>query len=148
WCKSLRTRWRRPEIAWNFLRTPMRILLRIILIPSDMKHAMLSAVSAVLLWSCQIGDVTDVDRAETPNIVYILVDDMGYGDVSAHNAEGQIKTPHTDKLAEQGLRLKDAHALSSVCTPARYALRVPYRAIRLEKQTSSECASWLWQDAY
>ncbi len=57
-----------------------------------------------------------------PNIVYILADDMGYGDMCANNPESRIPTPHLDRLAVQGMRFTDAHAPSSVCTPSRYAI--------------------------
>ncbi len=57
-----------------------------------------------------------------PNIVYILADDMGYGDVSCYNPEGKISTPNIDRLARQGMRFTDAHSPSSVCTPTRYAI--------------------------
>ncbi len=61
--------------------------------------------------------------ASKPNIVYILADDMGYGDVQALNpARGKIKTPHLDRLAAQGMTFTDAHSGSSVCTPTRYGL--------------------------
>lgn len=60
--------------------------------------------------------------AEKPNIVYILADDLGYGDVGCYNAQSKIPTPHLDRLAAQGMRFTDAHAPSSVCTPTRYAL--------------------------
>ncbi len=58
-----------------------------------------------------------------PNIVFILADDMGYGDVQCLNPQrGKIKTPHLDKLASQGMSFTDAHSGSSVCTPTRYGL--------------------------
>ena len=58
-----------------------------------------------------------------PNIVYILADDLGYGDVQAFNpATGKIKTPHLDRLAAQGMMFRDAHSGSAVCTPTRYGL--------------------------
>ncbi|WDE98956.1 arylsulfatase [Lentisphaera profundi] len=58
-----------------------------------------------------------------PNIVLILCDDLGYGDVQCLNPEkGKIKTPHIDKIAEQGMTFTDAHSGSSVCTPTRYGL--------------------------
>ncbi|MGJ8671810.1 sulfatase family protein [Rubritalea sp.] len=58
-----------------------------------------------------------------PNIVYILADDMGYGDVKALNPEnGKIATPAMDKLAKEGMIFTDAHTCSSVCTPTRYGL--------------------------
>lgn len=66
-----------------------------------------------------------------PNIVYILADDMGYGDVSVYNPQSKIRTPNLDRLAGQGMRFTDAHSPSSVCTPTRYAImtgRYPWRS--------------------
>jgi arylsulfatase A len=57
-----------------------------------------------------------------PNIVYFLVDDLGYGDVSGLNPEGKIQTPNVDRLAREGMAFTDAHATSSVCSPSRYSL--------------------------
>ncbi len=57
-----------------------------------------------------------------PNIVYILADDLGYGDVSAYNPDSKIKTPNLDRLAEEGISFTDAHSPSSVCTPTRYGI--------------------------
>ena len=57
-----------------------------------------------------------------PNIVYILADDLGYGDVKCLNPEGKIATPNIDRLASEGIRFTDAHSSSSVCTPTRYGL--------------------------
>jgi arylsulfatase A len=57
-----------------------------------------------------------------PNIVVILTDDQGYGDVSAFNPASRIPTPHIDRLAREGMRFTDAHSSSSVCTPTRYGL--------------------------
>ena len=58
----------------------------------------------------------------TPNIVYILADDMGYGDVSCLNPSSKIQTRHLDALADGGMRFTDAHATSAVCTPSRYGI--------------------------
>lgn len=60
--------------------------------------------------------------AEPPNIVLILADDLGYGDVTCYNAESKIQTPNIDALASEGVRLTDAHSPSAVCTPTRYGL--------------------------
>ena len=58
-----------------------------------------------------------------PNIIYILADDLGYGDVHCLNPErGKIATPHMDRLASEGMIFTDAHSSSSVCTPTRYAI--------------------------
>jgi len=55
-----------------------------------------------------------------PNIVFILADDIGYGDLGCYGAT-KVKTPNVDRLAAQGLRFTDAHSPSAVCTPTRYA---------------------------
>src|SRR5690554_3706318 len=57
-----------------------------------------------------------------PNIIYILADDMGYGDVSCYNENSKIITPYLDKLASEGIRFTDAHTSSAVCTPTRYGI--------------------------
>jgi arylsulfatase A-like enzyme len=56
-----------------------------------------------------------------PNIVFVLADDLGYGDIGCYGAT-KVKTPNLDKLAAQGLRFTDAHATSATCTPSRYGL--------------------------
>ena len=56
-----------------------------------------------------------------PNIVFILADDLGYGDLSSYGATA-IRTPNIDRLAEEGVLFTDAHSPSSVCTPTRYGL--------------------------
>ena len=58
-----------------------------------------------------------------PNILLILADDLGYGDVQCYNPQrGKIPTPHIDRLATQGMRFTDAHTSSGVCSPTRYTL--------------------------
>lgn len=57
-----------------------------------------------------------------PNFVYILADDLGYGDVRCLNPEGKIATPHMDRLAAEGMRFTDTHSSSAVCTPTRYGI--------------------------
>lgn len=59
---------------------------------------------------------------EKPNIIYILADDLGYGDVGCYNAASKIPTPYLDRLAGEGMRFTDAHAPDAVCTPTRYGL--------------------------
>jgi arylsulfatase A-like enzyme len=69
--------------------------------------------------------------ADRPNILLILADDLGYGDLSCCNPQGKIKTPHLDRLAAQGLSFTDAHSASAVCTPTRYGIltgRYPWRS--------------------
>ncbi len=59
---------------------------------------------------------------KAPNIVYILADDWGYGDVSCLNPESKLKTTHTDKLAKEGMIFTNAHSSSAVSTPSRYSI--------------------------
>ena len=60
--------------------------------------------------------------SEKPNILFILADDLGYGDVGCYNPESRIPTPNLDKLASEGMRFTDAHSPSTVCTPTRYSI--------------------------
>ncbi|KAA5539027.1 arylsulfatase [Roseiconus nitratireducens] len=65
-----------------------------------------------------------------PNIVVILVDDMGYGDPGCFNSQSKIPTPHIDSLAQHGMRFTDAHAPGPLCHMSRYGLmtgRYPFR---------------------
>lgn len=57
-----------------------------------------------------------------PNILVVLADDLGFGDVSCNNPQSKISTPHVDRLADEGMRFTDAHTPSAVCTPTRYGL--------------------------
>lgn len=57
-----------------------------------------------------------------PNVIFILADDLGYGDVKCFNPAGKISTPHLDRMAENGVMFTDAHTSSAVCTPTRYGL--------------------------
>ena len=77
-----------------------------------------------------------VPPTSKPNILFILADDLGYGDVSCYNAESKVPTPNLDRLAREGMRFTDAHSPSTVCTPSRYSLltgrmafRIPYRGV-------------------
>lgn len=57
-----------------------------------------------------------------PNVVYILADDLGWGDLGCYNRDSAIPTPHADRLAREGIRFTDMHSPSSVCTPTRYGI--------------------------
>ena len=75
-------------------------------------------------------------KADKPNIVYILADDLGYGDVHCLNPQrGKIKTPNLDRLAAQGMTFTDAHSGSSVCTPTRYGVLTGRYAWRTRLQS-------------
>lgn len=60
--------------------------------------------------------------AAKPNIVVILADDQGYGDLTCYNPKSVVTTPHTDRIARAGIRFTDAHSGSAVCSPTRYGL--------------------------
>lgn len=80
----------------------------------------------ILSLTTGIGLVAD-DSVRTsekkPNIVVILADDLGYGDVQCNNPQrGKIKTPNIDRLASEGVRFTDGHSSSGICSPSRYAL--------------------------
>ena len=77
--------------------------------------------------------VSTVSAAEArkPNIVFILADDLGYGDLSVYNPSGKIRTPVLDSLAKDGIRFTNAHSSAAVSTPTRYGLltgRYPWRS--------------------
>ena len=57
-----------------------------------------------------------------PNIVYVLCDDLGWGDLGCYNPESAVPTPNADRLATQGVRFTDMHSPSAVCTPTRYGI--------------------------
>ncbi|MEO6741971.1 MAG: arylsulfatase [Chthoniobacteraceae bacterium] len=76
---------------------------------------------AVLLASLCVHRASAVESK--PNIVVILADDLGYGDVQCYNPQrGKIPTPNIDRLASQGMRFTDGHSSSGVCSPSRYTL--------------------------
>lgn len=67
-----------------------------------------------------------------PNVIFIMADDMGYGDPQCYNPDSKIPTPNMDQLAREGLLFTDAHAASSVCTPSRYSIMTGKYAWRSE----------------
>ena len=79
-------------------------------------------VSVVVVAVAACGGAYAAEPAQKPNIVLILADDLGYGDLGCYNAASRIPTPNLDRLANEGVRFTDAHSPSSVCTPTRYAL--------------------------
>ncbi len=79
-----------------------------------------------MLASCVVGCSTarkkENKSEKKPNIIYILADDLGIGDLSIYNENGKIQTPNLDKMGAQGMKFTDAHTSSSVCTPTRYGI--------------------------
>lgn len=66
--------------------------------------------------------VCGVSLADSPNIIVIYADDLGFGDLSCYNAKSAYKTPRLDKMAAEGIRFTDAHSPSTICSPSRYGL--------------------------
>ena len=87
-------------------------ILKIIALPMTLLMLLVS-------WKTAVAFQTE---SQNPNIVVILADDMGYGDVGVLNPDSKIPTPHLDSLAKSGITFSDAHSPSGVCTPTRYGL--------------------------
>ncbi|NLF06957.1 MAG: arylsulfatase [Pirellulaceae bacterium] len=79
----------------------------------------ITLVSALFVVAYNSALATEKNK---PNIVFILADDLGYGDVGCYNPDSKIPTPCLDRLASQGVRFTDAHDPSAVCTPTRYSI--------------------------
>jgi arylsulfatase A-like enzyme len=89
--------------------------------------------AGVLLVGCAVGP-------SRPNIVFIMADDMGYGDPGCYNPDSKIATPNIDRIAAQGIRFTDAHSPGPWCIPSRYGLltgRYPMRAKFAVKRQAS-----------
>lgn len=89
---------------------------------------MTSKIALFLLASLSCQDAA-ISAADRPNIVVVLCDDLGYGDLGCYG-HAQLKTPHIDRFAQEGLRLTDCYSAAPNCSPARAGLmtgRTPYR---------------------
>ncbi|MFH1613741.1 MAG: arylsulfatase [Planctomycetota bacterium] len=82
----------------------------------------LGACSFVTSKSLLAQQNTSQKLLRKPNIILILADDMGYGDLNCQNPESKIPTPNLDTLAFEGVRFTDAHSPSAVCSPTRYGI--------------------------
>lgn len=82
----------------------------------------LSPLACAIAALCTATVLLGAAEAPRPNVLVILADDLGYGDVRCNNPSGKIPTPQLDRLASEGIRFTDAHTTSSVCTPTRYSL--------------------------
>lgn len=83
-----------------------------------MKHFLLIFLS----FSVMTVQSQKANKSQNPNIIYILADDLGYGDVKCFNSEGKIATPNLDNMAANGVKFTDVHTSSAVCTPTRYGI--------------------------
>ncbi|MEX0274910.1 MAG: arylsulfatase, partial [Flavobacteriaceae bacterium] len=87
-----------------------------------MVKGIVAIIFLTVLLGCQGKSKVSPKEERPPNIVYVLADDFGYGDIGILNPEGKIPTPHIDRLAKEGIIFGDAHTSSSVCTPTRYGI--------------------------
>jgi arylsulfatase A len=85
----------------------------------------------LLFFILALGNCGYLPAAVKPNIVLILADDLGYGDLGCYNSVSKIPTPHIDRLAHEGMRFTDAHSPATVCTPTRYSLMTGQMAFRV-----------------
>jgi arylsulfatase A len=87
-----------------------------------MRSPLSVTIICTLLACCSLAIPSNLRAQDLgkPNIVFILTDDLGYGDISCYNPESKIQTPKIDKLATEGMKFTDAHSPSAVCTPTRY----------------------------
>jgi arylsulfatase A-like enzyme len=95
----------------------------------SLRHSVHGHVFLLSLFGLSLSFV-DHASADTPNIVYILADDMGFGDIRSYNANSPVNTPNIDRIANEGMRFTNAHSPSSVCSPTRYGIltgRYPWR---------------------
>jgi len=83
-----------------------------------MKYILLVIVLGFISVSC----IENRKEQKKPNIIYVLADDLGYGDIAILNKNGKIRTPNIDRLGKEGIIFTDAHTSSSVCTPTRYGI--------------------------
>ena len=75
-----------------------------------------------ITWLATMSTFAATPRLDRPNIIVILADDLGYGDLTVNNPDSKIPTPRLDQLAREGMNFTDAHSPSGVCTPTRYGL--------------------------
>ena len=97
-----------------------------------MKTKRLFYISGLCVTGTLASCVPSAEEQKHPNIVLILADDMGYGDVSFFNTGSRVQTPAIDDLARYGISFTNAHASGSVCTPSRYGLLTGRYAFRTE----------------
>ena len=98
-----------------------------------MKSTIVLGIGATLLASCsgnrQKAEEKVTQQQKKPNVIFLIADDIGYGDLSC-NGSKTIHTPNVERLAAQGVRFTDAHAVASTSTPSRYSLFTGHYAWR------------------
>ncbi|QDT99291.1 sulfatase family protein [Gimesia aquarii] len=86
------------------------------------QHRFWKSVLSIFVAAVLIGLNVEIGVAAPPNVIVVMADDLGIGDISPTNPNCKIKTPHLQNMANEGLTFLDAHTPSSVCTPTRYGL--------------------------
>ena len=113
------------------------MIFRHCMLKNPIRLNLLRLIASVLIsssgWAMesQLFTPPSVGQTSKPNILLILADDLGYGDVGCYNPESRIRTPNLDRLASQGMRFTDAHSPCTVCTPTRYSLLTGQMAFRV-----------------
>ena len=100
--------------------------------PAYLRHRIVPALVGIVLGLSCFIQVVRAQQAGTdqPNIIFIYLDDLGYGDVTCYNPDSKIHTPQIDRLAKEGMLFTDAHTPAAICGPSRYGLitgRYPWR---------------------
>lgn len=94
-----------------------------------MRTTLLLGIGATLLTSCTLKPKEEKKPLQKPNVIFLIADDIGYGDLSCYG-EKTIHTPNVDKLASRGIRFTNAHAVAATSTPSRYSLFTGHYAWR------------------
>lgn len=90
---------------------------------SSVRYPLIALQMVIISFVC-LREVTSAERESPaqPNVIFVLADDLGLGDIQPTNPNCKIKTPNLDRLAKSGITFLDAHSPSAVCTPTRYGL--------------------------
>src|SRR6056297_2324248 len=104
---------------------------KILLIRKSNNYRCMKKLNAIIIFFLLVLNLTSSAQSQEnkPNVIFIMADDVGYGDLSCYGAT-RLHTPNLDRLAVEGRKFTDAHSASAVCTPSRYALitgRYPFR---------------------
>ena len=86
------------------------------------KTILMLKISFLFVLGASSQTLEKTKKDQKPNIIYILADDLGIGDLSIYNENSKIHTPHLDKMGKEGMKFTDAHTSSAVCTPTRYGI--------------------------
>jgi arylsulfatase A-like enzyme len=105
-------------VKQKYFRMIIQFMMRI----TSNKLVLLSLSLELFVCSNAAGQKPVRPTTKNPNIIFILADDMGYGDLGCYNPESKIPTPNMDKLASEGIKFLDAHSPAALCTPSRYGL--------------------------